>query len=66
MVKQYTLNTLIGEVTASPKVLNEFISGYFAIANMQEKAGYMNLAMMYREKACDMYDELEKLTKGGE
>lgn len=66
MEKQYTLNTLVGEVTASSKVLNEFISAYFSIANMHEKAGYMNLSMMYREKACDMYDELEKLTKGDE
>lgn len=66
MEKQYTLNTLLGEVTASSKVLNEFINGYFAIANMQEKVGYMDLAMMYREKACDMYNELEKINERGE
>lgn len=66
MEKQYTLNTLLGYVTASQNVLNEFISGYFAIADKYEKEGYMVLAEMYREKASKMFDELEKLTKGVE
>ncbi len=66
MEKQYTLKALTGDVTASQKVLYEFISGYFAVANMREKAGYGDLATMYREKATDMFNELEELTKGGE
>lgn len=64
MEKQYTLNTLLGDITASQDVLNEFICGYFAIADKHEKEGYMCLAEMYREKASKMFDELEKLTKG--
>ena len=66
MEKQYTLNTLLGEVTDTPEVLNEFIWGYFSIAYRQEKAGYMAIATMYREKANEMFNELEKLKKGGE
>lgn len=66
MEKQYTLNTLLGDVTASEKVLDEFICGYFAFADKQEKEGFKALADMYREKACNMFDELVKLTKGGE
>ena len=63
MEKQYTLNTLLGEVTASSKVLNEFICGYFAIAHREEKAGYMALAMMHREQAGIMYNELKKINE---
>ena len=66
MEKQYTLNTLLGEVTASQNVLNEFICGYFATADKHEKEGFMALSDMYREKASKMFDELEKLTKGVE
>lgn len=66
MEKQFTLNTILGEVTASPEVLNEFICGYFAIAHREEKDGYMALAMMHREQAGIMYNELKKLKERGE
>lgn len=66
MEKQYTLNTLLGKVTASPNVLNEFICGYFAMADKYEKEGHKELAKMYKEEAFRMFNELEKLKKGGE
>ena len=65
MEKQYTLNTLLGKVTASPKVLNEFMCGYFAMADKYEKEGHKEFAKMY-EEAIRMFTELEKLKKGGE
>lgn len=65
MEKQYTLNTLLGEVTATPKVLNEFICGYYAIACKLKKRGFNSLAKMYEEEANKMFDELEKIKKRG-
>lgn len=66
MKKEYTLKTMLGDVTSTPEVLNIFISGIFAIAYKHEKEGHNMLAMMYREEATEMFNELEKLTKGGE
>ena len=66
MKKQYTLNTLLGDVTATPEVLNTFICGNFAIAHKYEKEGYKELANMYKEDALRMFYELEKLKKEGE
>lgn len=66
MEKEYTLKTMLGDVTAIPKVLNTFICGNFAIAHKYEKEGHKELANMYKEEAFRMFNELEELTKGGE
>lgn len=62
--KQYTLKTMNGDVTGSSEVLIDFIFGYFAIAERHEKVGNKMLASMYREKACEMFNELGKLERG--
>lgn len=66
MKKQYTLKTILGNVTATPEVLNTFIFGNFAIAEKYEKEGYKEIAELYRNEATNMFDELALLKKGGE
>ena len=66
MKKQYTLKTMLGDVTATSEVLNSFIFGNYAIAEKYEKEGYQEIAEMYREEAMNMFNELECLKKGGE